>query len=176
MEESPASANLNLPFTLNGVLLRGFPSLTPEESELVLSWRNHPDIRRWMLTNTPISLESHNQFIDSLKKATDKFYWLAYSDETPVGVIYLTDIDWTNLTGSFGIYAGPGVRGFGRKLGQTLLDICFGRLGLKTVLLEVFTDNAPAINLYRKLGFVETGNDGTLLKMMIDRSRISNQS
>ncbi|MGQ7938779.1 GNAT family N-acetyltransferase [Paraburkholderia sp. D1E] len=48
-------------------------------------------------------------------------------------------------------------RGVGSALLQALTDCADASLGLRRIELTVFTDNAPAIALYRKFGFVEEG-------------------
>ncbi|CAE6751761.1 L-amino acid N-acetyltransferase AaaT [Paraburkholderia domus] len=47
--------------------------------------------------------------------------------------------------------------GVGTALLQGLTDCADASLGLRRIDLTVFTDNAPAIALYRKFGFVEEG-------------------
>ncbi|CAB3805952.1 L-amino acid N-acetyltransferase AaaT [Paraburkholderia ultramafica] len=48
-------------------------------------------------------------------------------------------------------------RGVGSALLQALTDCADASLGLRRIDLTVFSDNAPAIALYRKFGFVEEG-------------------
>jgi L-phenylalanine/L-methionine N-acetyltransferase len=48
-------------------------------------------------------------------------------------------------------------RGVGSALMRALVDYADGSLGLRRIELEVFADNAAAIALYRKFGFVEEG-------------------
>lgn len=48
-------------------------------------------------------------------------------------------------------------RGVGSALLQGLIDCADASLGLRRIDLTVFVDNAPAIALYRKFGFVEEG-------------------
>lgn len=48
-------------------------------------------------------------------------------------------------------------RGVGAALLQGLIDCADASLGLRRIDLTVFSDNAPAIALYRKFGFVEEG-------------------
>ncbi|MFM0212055.1 GNAT family N-acetyltransferase [Paraburkholderia sediminicola] len=48
-------------------------------------------------------------------------------------------------------------RGVGSALLQGLTDCADASLGLRRIDLTVFSDNAPAIALYRKFGFVEEG-------------------
>jgi putative acetyltransferase len=48
-------------------------------------------------------------------------------------------------------------RGIGSALMATLIDLADNWLGLRRLELEVWTDNAPAIHLYEKFGFVVEG-------------------
>ncbi len=48
-------------------------------------------------------------------------------------------------------------RGVGRRLLGELVDLADGWLGLKRIELTVYTDNAPAIALYRSFGFAVEG-------------------
>ena len=50
--------------------------------------------------------------------------------------------------------------GVGHKAMRLMLESAFGELGLEIVRLGVFAFNAPAIALYRKLGFVDDGRYG----------------
>lgn len=52
-------------------------------------------------------------------------------------------------------------KGIGRAAMHLLLEFAFVREGLSRVTLGVFEFNLPAIQLYRKLGFVDEGHYGT---------------
>lgn len=54
--------------------------------------------------------------------------------------------------------------GVGTRLMQTVLDYA-RRAGIELVTLEVRSDNAAAIHLYEKFGFVKTGNYPGFLKI-----------
>jgi putative acetyltransferase len=62
-------------------------------------------------------------------------------------------------TAGFGIYvhAAHQRKGIGKSLMSAILDIADNWLKLKRVELSVFTDNEPAIALYKKMGFVVEG-------------------
>jgi putative acetyltransferase len=62
-------------------------------------------------------------------------------------------------TAEFGInvHAGHQRKGIGKALMSAILDIADNWLKLKRVELNVFTDNEPAIALYKKMGFVIEG-------------------
>jgi putative acetyltransferase len=48
-------------------------------------------------------------------------------------------------------------KGVGSKLMEAMLDLGFNWLGLRRIEMEVYTDNAPALALYKKFGFEVEG-------------------
>jgi L-phenylalanine/L-methionine N-acetyltransferase len=48
-------------------------------------------------------------------------------------------------------------RGIGTALMRAMIDVADNWLGLRRIELEVWADNAPAIHLYKKFGFVVEG-------------------
>lgn len=92
--------------------------------------------------------------------------------ERPEGHYYLVAAVDGEVVGTLGLHTTPnrarrrhvgsfgmGVRddwqgrGIGSKLMVAMLDLGFNWLGLRRIEMEVFTDNAPAIALYKKFGF-----------------------
>lgn len=66
---------------------------------------------------------------------------------------------------SLGVHEAWHGRGIGSALVAEMLDLADNWLGLRRVELKVFTDNAPAIALYRKYGFeVEAIHRGETLR------------
>lgn len=55
------------------------------------------------------------------------------------------------------VHAAHQGKGIGKALMEAILDIADNWLKLKRVELSVFTDNEPAIALYKKMGFVVEG-------------------
>lgn len=60
---------------------------------------------------------------------------------------------------TIGVLVHPGYqrRGIGRMLMEKLIDIADNWISVKRIELEVIEDNTPAINLYKKLGFIQEG-------------------
>ncbi len=56
--------------------LINFVDMSLDEKKMVLEWRNHPNIRKYMYNRYTISLEEHLNYIESLKNAKDKRYFL----------------------------------------------------------------------------------------------------
>ena len=158
---------------MNNITLINFVDLTIEEKKMVLSWRNHPDIKKWMYTDSDISLENHLNFIDSLKDRKDKLYFLVKKDDEYIGVINFTDIKAESL--EMGIYSKPSAKGLGSILLKTIIEYAFDTLKIKRIFAEVFSENSRAYNLYKKYGFNEIGKNNINNKEVI-RLELKNEN
>lgn len=136
------------------VQLLDFTTLDKEQLSMVLEWRNHIDVRHWMLSDDEISMENHLQFVESLKNRGDKRYFLVQREDGYIGVIDFTDI--TQNSAEIGIYANLQMRGVGEALMHALIEYGFSTLGVKMLVATVFTDNERAKHLYKKFDFIET--------------------
>lgn len=135
------------------VRLLDFTTLDKERLTMVLAWRNHSDIRRWMLSDDEISLENHLHFVESLKNRADKRYFLVQQEDAYIGVIDFTDI--TQTSAEIGIYANPNMRGVGKALMNALVEYGVSTLGVEILIASVFADNDRAKHLYEKFDFAE---------------------
>jgi len=77
--------------------LINFTDLTLDEKKMVLSWRNHPDIKQWMYNTNGITIENHLSFIETLKNSKDKQYFIVKKDNEYIGVIDFTNINMIQL-------------------------------------------------------------------------------
>ena len=132
------------------IQLLNFTTLDLSQKNLILSWRNHPNIRKWMVNDNEISLEDHLNFIDLLSSKTDRHYFLVQKEFDFIGVIDLTDI--TDSSAELGIYANPQMRGVGSVLMTSLIDHA-SKLGLSKLIANVVITNVRALNLYQKFDF-----------------------
>ncbi|KAA9339692.1 GNAT family N-acetyltransferase [Hymenobacter busanensis] len=80
---------------------------------------------------------------------------LWYCGEELVGVVYIARRGWTSRVAAMGLVLEARGRGLGRPMLQTAIDEAAAR-GDRLLMLEVFTDNVPAIRLYERLGFRTT--------------------
>jgi len=133
--------------------LVNFYDLTLDERLMVLKWRNHKDVRKWMLTKEKIDKNSHLNFISSLRSKENRVYLLVKRYDVAVGVIDFTDIDKKDKCASFGIYANPDLVGEGRGLMRCVKSYAFDTLGLKKINATVYKSNAKAIKLYHNENF-----------------------
>jgi len=135
-----------------------FQDLSLEEKKEVLSWRNHPEVRKWMYNKDMISLENHLKFIESLKEKPNKIYLKA----DDLGVVNFEVFkDYVDI----GIHKNPNKQKAGKKLLEFAINYAFNELKTKKIILYVFEDNVKAINLYEKFGFKKTDKKENLIKM-----------
>jgi ribosomal protein S18 acetylase RimI-like enzyme len=117
-----------------------------------------------LLQGEQISLEDETQFLDNLlKQIADgtRVQLVVFSGDKMVGNADITlNGGVQRHVGGLGIAISDGYRsaGVGGLLMELLISEAAARFsGLQMIILEVFSNNPIAINLYRKLGFVEYG-------------------
>lgn len=140
---------------LDEVTFTNFINLDDEQRELVRTWRNRDEIRKWMFTERIIAPEEHRQFIERLKDGTANAYWVATVNSRPSGVVSFQRIDLENRSGYFGIYTVE--QGTGRSIMKQLVRLWFDLLGMQVLRCEVRDGNDRAYAFYTSAGFRETG-------------------
>ncbi len=137
--------------SLDKIILTNFTELSQEDQDMVLTWRNHKEIRSWMYNSEIISKEKHFNFIEHLKVEKTKLYFLVFNHKEAIGVVSLINISKDKA--ELGIYAKPQLKAQGKILLKSLINYSFSSLKLKALTAEVFEENLPAISLYKKLNF-----------------------
>jgi UDP-4-amino-4,6-dideoxy-N-acetyl-beta-L-altrosamine N-acetyltransferase len=134
--------------------------------ERVLSWRNHPDVRRFMYARGLISGEQHQRWFEEASDNPGKRLLIFESSHGPAGLV---NFSVARSSGSaavlslggiadWGFYAAPAApKGTGRRLGAAALDFAFEQLCLHKVCGEALATNARSIRLHESLGFRSEG-------------------
>jgi len=123
----------------------------------LLEWRNHPDVRKFMLTQHVITLDEHLSWFqrraqdDSCKQMVVENYdepigFVQYDRVTVGGII-----DW-----SFHVKPGS-PKGTGRGLGGAALNYAFRQLCVHKVCGQVLGNNMASIGFHEKMGFIKEG-------------------
>ena len=138
---------------------QNFSSISEEDSQQVLQWRNHPDIRYWMKRDDPISYEEHVKFLKKLQKDTKNYYFLAKINDIPVGVSNLNGLDLVNKTVEMGLYLRPSnvISDAGFLIRQSTLQLAFELMELNVLQVIVTQTNRPALLGHKFAGFKEDG-------------------
>ena len=125
--------------------------------ELVLGWRNDPEVRRHMFTQHEISLPEHRTWFSRNSGDSCKHLLIYQPDGTPLGFISLAVQNHPNVA-DWGFYAAPAApKGTGRLMGRAALDHAFGSLGLHKVCGLAIETNRQSIALHSHLGFQREG-------------------
>lgn len=136
----------NKSYQVQKFLFKSFITLSDDEKKLVWEWRNHPDIRKWMVNRDIIPFDNHLSFLDSLKDRNDKFYWLALYNGKPVGVLSIADCNDALTEGTPGYYIDPACKiiGIGVELQYAFKYFFLSVLGLERLigLIQVGNDNS----------------------------------
>lgn len=148
------SIDIHRDYYVRDFLFKNFTQLTDEEKKLVWEWRNHPDIRKWMVTQDIIPFENHLAFISSLSHRTDKYYWLAIHKGTPVGVLSIADCNDVLTEGTPGYYINPActVIGIGLELQYAFKYFFLYILGFERLIGLIQVGNANSYQNARFLG------------------------
>lgn len=167
--------SLQTVMSFSGLTLTPFALLNDVQKAFVWEMRTHPEVARWMATGGDIPLANHLAYM--ARQADDPLNanYLASDEAGVVGVVSLHKIDIATRTGDLGIYRNPfrTERGLGTRLLAAICEVAFGPGNLEIFRLEVASDNAAAISLYGRAGFILQGScekAPNLLSMTLPRA------
>lgn len=133
---------------------KNFTLLSNEEKSMVLEWRNHENIRKWMYNTEPIKKIDHFHFIESLKERKDCFYWLVLDKKCPIGVVSLININYEKSEGESGFYLNPNdTIGEGFFFINAFYKLLFDHFGINRIYGGMLETNKFAIMHALFLGF-----------------------
>lgn len=131
--------------------------LTAADLEMVLAWRNHPKIRRRMLTQHEIGMDEHRSWFERSTSDSSRALLIGEDSGSPLGFVHFSGVAPQSVAG-WGFYAAPGApAGSGTKLCAAALDFAFQQLALHKVCGQALDHNQASIRLHRRLGFREEG-------------------
>ena len=132
-------------------------NLKNEDLPMILSWRNHQSIRRYMFTQHEITLDEHKKWF--LKVSADFSQKLFIVEEygIPLGYVQFKNV-FDGGVADWGFYVSPdSPKGSGRKIGITALTYAFKNLKLHKVCGRAIDSNELSIAFHQRLGFKEEG-------------------
>ena len=129
-------------------------SMAEEDLTMVLAWRNHPEVRRFMFTQHEISLAEHLAWWSRIQASADDQYLMYEYQSAPLGIIAFNGINGTDHNASWAFYASPEApMGTGSRMEYLALEHAFSGIRLHKLCCEVLAFNAPVIKLHEKFGF-----------------------
>ena len=125
--------------------------------ELVLKWRNHLDIRRYMYTQHKISLAEHTNWFNKVSKDSSYNLLIFEVNREPLGFVNIHQIAQGGIA-DWGFYTSPvAPKGTGFKLGEQALDYAFNTLKLHKICGQALDFNVASRKFHKRLGFKEEG-------------------
>jgi UDP-4-amino-4,6-dideoxy-N-acetyl-beta-L-altrosamine N-acetyltransferase len=131
--------------------------VTWDDLAMVLAWRNHSDVRRFMFTQHKISLEEHRNWFAKATQDPNRRLLIIEEAKQAIGYVQFSQAIDGGIA-DWGFYASPDApKGTGRKIGVTALDYAFGSLKLHKVCGQAIESNQASINFHKRLGFALEG-------------------
>lgn len=132
-------------------------AMRADDLEQVRSWRNHPQVRRHMLTQHEISVEEHVQWFNKVKQEPQRHVVLVHEGEQALGLAHFAPVNPHGVV-DWGFYLTPQAsKGSGSKLARMALDFAFKQQGWHKVCGQVISSNAASRRFHLKLGFTLEG-------------------
>lgn len=132
--------------------------MTENDLEMVLQWRNAPEVRENMYNNQVISLDEHKKWFQKTLEDKNKKYFIYEKNAEPLGVIAFTDINLESETAAWAFYVGElSKRGAGVQMEKEALRFAFNDLKLNKLWCEVLSFNEKVIKFHQRFGFQVEG-------------------
>lgn len=135
-----------------GYRFKNFIILNDEEKRMVLKWRNADSVRRRMYSANQATEEEHFNYIKTLEGRDDRWYWLVYRDDLPVGVFVLALKDRENEMYEGGSYLNPELYGEGFDFFKEINYFLYFVIGIQQMCGTVQADNKEALYINMFLG------------------------
>ncbi|GAB1261941.1 UDP-4-amino-4,6-dideoxy-N-acetyl-beta-L-altrosami ne N-acetyltransferase [Aurantivibrio plasticivorans] len=132
-------------------------AMSEEHLGLVLSWRNHKEVRKYMYTQREILSHEHALWFEMASKDPLRNLLIFEIENTPLGFVSFTQKECRTIA-DWGFYLAPDVpKGTGSELGIAALNFSFHELGLHKLCGQVLGYNNRSIRFHLKLGFIKEG-------------------
>lgn len=141
-------SKLNLP-----VFLR---TLTKADADMIYEWQHEPNMRRHCRIDAPPDKIEHIKWIDNRVEDTSSLTEVIVHDDVPVGMIRL---DWAADMQAMevSILLTTSVQGFG--IAKLALNLLIARFPETPIVAYINEENFTSQHLFRKIGFVTTGQN-----------------
>lgn len=145
----------------NKILVR---SITEDDTEMVVAWRNNPRVINNFLYRGPFNAEIHTNWLNTKVASGEVVQFIIEfknddienNEFIPVGSVYFRDVNQDDRTAEYGIFIGEDSvigQGVGSAVAKWAVDYAREVMRLKTLRLRVLADNISAVKSYMKAGY-----------------------
>lgn len=122
---------------------------------MVLNWRNHYNVRQYMLNKNIINRHEHDNWYYRKCAQTDCHLLIFEVNNQPSGFVNFSDLT-TGGDCTWGFYLAPGSKpGLGKSFGVSVLNYAFSSLNIRRIVGFVLLNNIASIKFHENLGFDE---------------------
>lgn len=128
--------------------------VTEEHSNIILSWRNHPEIYKHLFSPFPVTKDDHEKWFKGMLTNDDITFYIAKVKNDYVGAIRLDKQEHKII--EVGIYVDPGRQGQGHA--SKMLQLAEERLkgtGIWKLKARVKMQNTGSLKLFEKNDFIK---------------------
>lgn len=124
---------------------------------LVLAWRNHPDVRRYMYTQHEITQDEHQRWFERTLPNPKKHLLIFEANQQPLGFVNFNETGNGGIA-DWGFYVAPNApKGSGQQLGRAALSHAFTQFKLHKICGEALAYNQRSIKFHQSQGFQQEG-------------------
>lgn len=129
----------------------------PGDAELLWTWANEPEVRRWAFSSDPIPWEVHRAWL-AQRLADPRCTFLMAMDERGEAVGQIrADLDGRDAEISISVAANARGRGLGSALIDAATHYLFQHTNARVLHAYIKPDNAASRAAFERAGFVDTG-------------------
>jgi UDP-4-amino-4,6-dideoxy-N-acetyl-beta-L-altrosamine N-acetyltransferase len=127
--------------------------MTSADLELVLAWRNGPDVRKYMYSQAEIGIVEHQNWFEVAQKDTSTHLLILECEGAPCGYSRLSQ--WRGgPVAEWGFYIAPdAAKGTGTRLAIAVLNHAFDVLKLTKVFAQTLAFNTRTLAYNERMGF-----------------------
>jgi len=129
-----------------------------EDLPVIRSWRNHPEINKYMFSQDEINQEEHLAWFDATEQNELRLLNVYEEAGKIKGFLQLQKTSQESDVYEWGFYISPeAAKGTGSKMALLALNKIFVEMKGKKVFGHVLAFNLPSIKLHKKFGFYQEG-------------------
>lgn len=135
----------------------GLRAITDADLDMLLGWRNAPQVRRFMYSTHLIREDEHRRWYESIRDDDTRHPMIFVLDGKPAGFVNIGPEQPGGIA-DWGFYTAPdAVKGTGHQMGIEAISHAFNVLALHKICGEALAYNTASRNFHLRLGFQQEG-------------------
>lgn len=126
-----------------------------DDSDLLLSWRNKPEIVALGALNREVSKAEHERWFAGKLASHDSMIWIVQNDGLPIGQVRFDSVNSREKVISIFLLSEYIGCGFGSAALKQSCNLAFGHWhSLKIIRADILKNNARSIGVFERCGFI----------------------